>query len=265
MTRLSTTNRFTDLVDFMDGLKEWLIDIYVAERVAMLNIEYKSKPGARTVADKVAHDRDMAEAIVSAKEVVLCKYHDFNRFAVILAAVAQKTDLLARFTEMYTDSSSDIDASDMNNAKWELVSIMKMLQLPKGVAFLASHWRNYQSKEMNRATGPGFGQDKLAEHLIMEGEEEANEGPAEFDDLNDLPNISHIHLTDENQMRLLAFVPEFDSDEPYQVSEMRPNAHQYMNIDYTSRIMKPEYFITLNYILNKSELAFIEEPVDASQ
>ncbi|RKP38445.1 hypothetical protein BJ085DRAFT_29242 [Dimargaris cristalligena] len=222
---LKTLSYSGDPVDFMVGLKQWLNNKYVAESVARVNAEYESKPQDSIMAQNMVDDTVLNEAIVKAvtiaEQIALKKYHEFNRFAIILAAVAQQTEPLAHFTAMYTDPSSNIATKDMKKAKWELVQLMKMATLPKGAAFLDSYWRLSRSWESNQAAGPGFGDGGTVGRPIMEGEAQVHYSPTDFSDLNDLPDMPHISLIDENQMALLAFAPEFNSEELIQASDVR--------------------------------------------
>ncbi|RKP35170.1 hypothetical protein BJ085DRAFT_30289 [Dimargaris cristalligena] len=179
MAHLSTTRRFEDLLAFTAGLKPWL---------------------ERTYADT---------------GTAISTYHSFNRFAVILAAVAQQTELLTEFAKVYTDPSSGMGADDIYDTQHELVSIMDLENLPKGAKFLASHWDLFQPNEGIHMASSFSSDGDPYYHLVVEEEEEwgSDEDADDSEDLNDLPTMVHIHLTNDNQLGLLAFMPEFGPDE----------------------------------------------------
>ncbi|KAJ1990780.1 hypothetical protein H4R33_001588 [Dimargaris cristalligena] len=211
MTRLSTELRFKELLDFMAGLKLWLERTYPE------------------------HDKGLRI------------YHSFNQFAVLLAAVAQQPEWLTEFTKVYIDPSSGIAANDLRKAQWELVNIMKMINLPNGAGFLASQWELAQPSEGIQKTDSGSNVGASPDFLANE---EIAEDADSYDEFNDLPIITHIHLTDDNQMGLLAYMPNFDRDELPLVSNMGPGATNYLSLDLFSESLKPEYLEQLEVVLD---------------
>ncbi|KAJ1979604.1 hypothetical protein H4R33_005678 [Dimargaris cristalligena] len=166
-------------------------------------------------------------------------YSQFNRLAIVLAAVAGNESALTQFTQAYTEeleSDGRINSYQILIIKRRFVQeIRENMGLPRSAEFLESSWK--LSSEQQAENAP-----------VGEVDNDNNAGDDDdygFDDIVeeyiDIPIVRQLHLTDDNQMGLMLPAFMLTKNTEAELPDLGTWPYWEYDIDFFKAVIEPGF------------------------